>query len=90
MRKVIHRIDAPLVSVTEMVFPADSVQHGVTHIDIGTCHINFCTQNHGTVFKLSVSHALEQVKVFLYTAVTVGGVFSRLRQVAAVLFPFFK
>ena len=70
VRKVVHRIDAPLVARVRMRCVADAVDDRVAHIDVGRCHINLCSKHLFAVGKLAVLHTLEEVEVFFNTAVS--------------------
>ena len=50
---------------------ADTIQYRVTHIKIAGSQIDFCTQRHGAVFKLSLFHTCKQVQTFFNRSVTV-------------------
>ena len=78
MRKVIHRIDAPLVALPVMVHIADAVNDRVAHIEVAGGQVDFCAQRAAALGELAVFHALEQVQVFLYGTIAVRALFSRL------------
>ena len=60
--KVIHREDAPLGALTVVLDIADTVEHGVAHIEVAAGKINLCAQRVAPLFKFAVPHALKQVK----------------------------
>ncbi len=83
MRPVIHRINAPGVASPVVRHMQYSIQHWVTHVDIGGGHVDFGSQNPGAVGKFPGSHACEQVEVFLYGAVSVRAFLAGFGQGAA-------
>ena len=85
MSKVVKRINAPLIALSVMVLAADAVDSGVSHIHIGRCHINFCTQSAGTVLKLAVFHSLKKVKVFLNASISIGALLTGLGKSSSIL-----
>ena len=85
VRKVVHRIDAPLVACLMMVLVQDAVQRRIAHVDVGRGHVDLGTQRSGAVLKLAVLHAHKQIEVLLDAAFTIGAVAPRLRERAAVL-----
>ena len=84
MGKVIHRIDAPLVSRLMMGDVRYSVDDGVAHIDIRARHVYLGAKHLFAVCKLALGHAAEQVEIFLDRTVAVWAVFAGLGQGAAV------
>ena len=62
----------------------DAVDGGVAQVDVRGRHVNLRAQDTGTLGKLAVLHAQEEIHVLLGRAVTVRGVFARLGQRAAV------
>src|SRR5262249_4493590 len=53
MRKVVHRVDAPLATSMVVFCMADSVENGVSHPDVGRSHVNFGAQGAGAVRKFA-------------------------------------
>ena len=90
MRKVVHRVYAPLVTRLVVGDVSNTVDNGVTHIDVGGSHINLCTKHAFAVCKFALCHSLEKVKVFLDASVTVGAVFAGLGKRAAVFSDFVR
>ena len=84
MRKVIHRINAPLVALTVMMRTNDTVDGRVTHIDVGRCHIDLSTQGLRAIGELAVLHTLEQVKVFFNGAISPRRFLTGLSQSATI------
>ena len=85
MRVVVKRINAPLVTLSMMVYVYYSVNGGIAHIDIRRCHINFSTKRLCSVFKLAILHSLKEIEVLLNTSVTVRAVFARNSKSSAIL-----
>ena len=84
VRKVVHRVDAPLVARAVMRGVLDAVDGGVAQVDIGGGHVDLRAQHAGALRELAVLHAQEEVHVLLGRAVAVGRVFARLLERAAV------
>ena len=85
---VVHRIDAPLIAGAVMGGPADAVDRGVAHIEVGRCHINLGPQHMGAVGKLSGAHPAEQVQVFRRRALAVRAFPAGFGQGAAIVADF--
>ena len=85
MSKIIHRIDAPLVTCVVMVHPCYSVNNRISHIDIRACHIYLGTEHLASIRELTILHSLEQIKILLYTSVSVWAVLARLGKCSSVL-----
>ena len=71
-----------------MAYVSDSVDNGVSHIDVGGSHINLCTEHSCTVGELTVCHSLEKVEVFFDASVSVGTVLAGLCESTAVFSDF--
>ena len=84
VRKVVHRVNAPLVARSVVVQAVNSVDNRVTHIKVARCKVNLRTQGHLAVLKFTVFHTLKQVKAFFNRAVSVRTLCRRLR-IASVL-----
>ncbi len=84
MRVVVHRVDAPRVAGANVVSAADAVNHRVAQVDIGRGHVDLGAQHHRTIGELTGAHAREQVQIFCHGTVTVGAIFTRLGQRAAI------
>ncbi len=85
MCKVIHRIDAPLISRVVVRHPRHPVDDRVAHIDVRRRHVNLCPEHLLSILILSVLHRLEQRKVLLYRTVPVRTVLSGLCERSPVL-----
>ena len=83
MGKIIHGVDAPLVTLTVMVHMADTVDHRVTHIEVAGGKVDLCTQGILVILKLTGTHTAEQVQAFLHGTVPVRGL-GRGGQIAPV------
>ena len=70
MSKVIHRIDFPLSAGAPVRGLDNSIDYRVAEVHIAVGHVNFSTQHHRSLFKLSIVHAHEKVDVFLNRAIT--------------------
>ena len=82
---VVHRIDTPFVTRVLMGKMRHTVQDRVTHVDIGRCHVDFGPQRLLAVGISAFLHLLKQPQVLLDTPLSVGIVFARFGQCAAVL-----
>ena len=85
MRKIVHGIYAPLIARLMVAYVLYTVYGGVTHIEVGACHIYLCAERMGTVLKLTVFHSLEKVEILLNAALSPRAVFAGFGQRAAVL-----
>jgi hypothetical protein len=66
----------------------DAIHHGITHIQVGRCHIDFCPEHTRAVLEFTCTHMLEQVQIFLHGPVAKGTVLSRPGQGAPVFTDF--
>ena len=85
MCEVIHRIDAPLVAGILVGHMCHTIDNGITHVDIGRCHINAGTQYLGAVLVLSGLHILEQCQILFYASCAAGILLTGLGQASSVL-----
>ena len=86
VRKVVHRVDAPLVALTVMLDMLDAVDSRVAHVHVRAGKVDLGAQRFFAVGKLTGAHTAEQVEVFLGRAVAVGaGAAGLAGVVAAVL-----
>ena len=72
VRKVVERVDAPLVTLTVMVHMADAVDDGSAHIEVAGCQIDLGTERILVVLEFAGAHTGEQIQTFLNGTVTVG------------------
>ena len=75
--KVIHRVDAPLVTGLMMMDETHPVQHGITQHHKGRCHVDFSPQTGGAFRKLTIAHAGKQAQVFFNRPIPVGAAATR-------------
>ncbi len=78
MRKVVHRVDAPLVALAVMVAVVDAVDDGVAHIEVAGGGVDLGAQRHGAVRELAGAHAPEEVEALLQRPVAVGAARGRV------------
>src|SRR5260370_36374267 len=76
MRKVIHRVDAPLAASMMMLSMANAIKHRVAHPDVWRGHVDFGAQSPSPVGELCLLHASEQVQVLFQAPVAKGAVFA--------------
>ena len=84
MGKVVHGINAPLVSSVVMAHTGHTVDHRVSHIDVGGRHIDLGAEHLFPVLIHAVLHFLEELQVLLHRSVPVGAVFSRSVEISPV------
>ena len=63
---------------------ANTVDHRITHHDIGMRHINFETQNMFTILELAIAHFAKEGQIFFRATLTIGTIFSSLSKVATI------
>ena len=85
MGVIVSRVDAPLVTGLVMNDMPNAIQHRVTHIDIGRCHVNPGAQRITAIGELPGLHPREQVEIFLDRTIPVRAVGARLGQATAIL-----
>ena len=88
MSKVIHWVNAPLITSTMMGSMSYTVNNRVTHVDVAGSHINLSTKHLFTISKFAILHTLEKIKVFFYTAVSVWAFLAWLSKSATILADF--
>ena len=81
--EVVHRVDAPLVTLTVVMQMTDPVNNRITHIKITGGQIDLCSERVAVVLKLAVSHTCKQIQTLFDRAVTVRRN-SRSSQIATV------
>ena len=85
MGKVIHGINAPLISRIVMLHMSHTVNNGSSHVDIG---LKPCRSWHGAPFHRPCTfllHLLKKAQVFFNGTVSVGAFLTGIVKVAAVL-----
>ena len=90
MSKVIHRVDAPLVTCIVMRSMGDTIDDRVSHIDVRRCHIYLGTEHLLTVSILACLHLFKQGQVFLNSSVSVRAFLARLLECSSVLPDFLR
>ena len=88
MRKIVHRVNTPLVARSVMMSVHDTVNNRVAHIKVWRRHIYFCPQNLCACFKLAVCHTSEKVEIFFNASVAIRRIFARLGERTPVFFDF--
>ena len=83
--EVVHRVDAPLVALTVMLGVLNTVDGRVTHVHVGACEVDLCTQGLLALLELTSTHPAEQVEVLLGRAVTPRRWTGRLAGVVAAV-----
>ncbi len=83
MRKVIHRIYAPLVARAVVSSSQHSVYDGIAHVDIGTCHIDLRAQHLGAVGILALFHLFKKSEILFNASISPRTFFARLGQRAS-------
>ena len=78
VRKIIHRVYAPLVAGAVVVRMLNAVKHWIAHEHIGMRHINFRSQRFTAIRENPCFHFLKKLQVFFCTAIAVGAVFAGL------------
>ncbi len=63
----------------------DPIQGGIAHQHIGRRHVDFGPQHMFAFIIFTGPHAFKQIQIFFNGALTIGAVFARLRQGAAIL-----
>ena len=84
MCKIIHRIDAPLVTRIMVCHMCHTIQDRITHIDIRGCHIDMGTQYLCAILVHAVFHIFKQLQIFFNASVTVWIFLTRLCQCSSV------
>jgi len=90
MGVVIHGVNTPRIACSMVMDIHDSVNNRITHIKIGRCHINLCTQDMAAFCKISVFHFFEKFEVFFYGTIAIRAFFSRLCESATIFTHFFR
>ena len=85
MCEVIHRIDAPLVAGILVRHMCHTVDNGISHVDIGRCHIDAGTQYLGAVLVSAGLHALEQCQILFNASCTAGILLTGLGEASSIL-----
>ena len=70
MRKIVHRVDAPLIALAVVFSILDAVDGRVAHVHVGAGQVDLGTQSLFTLLELTGTHPAEQVQILLRGAVT--------------------
>ena len=81
---VVHWVDRPLIASLVMFDMANAINHRVTHVDIGRCHVDPGTQTMGAIRKFTCTHARKQIHILFHTAAAVRTLLARTREIAAI------
>ena len=85
VRKVVHRVNTPCISRMLMGQMRHTVNDRISHIDIGRCHIDLCTERSFSIGKAAVLHLFKQFQIFFYAAVSAGIILTGLCQSTTIL-----
>src|SRR5690606_39674094 len=64
--KVVHWVNAPLVTRPVMVRMFDAIHDGITHVHVGVRHVYFGAEYFFSVAILTRAHCCKKFEVFLY------------------------
>ena len=78
VREVVSRINAPLVAGAVMRRMKNPIHYGISHVEVGRCHVDFCPEGSGAVGKFSRLHAFEQVEILFNGSFSVGTILTGL------------
>ena len=84
MSKIIHGVNAPFIACIVMCDMCYTIDNGISHVDVGRCHIDLGAEYPFSVCTFTIFHALKKLQVLLYASVTVGTVFAGLFQRSAI------
>ena len=90
MSKVIHGINAPLVSRIMVGHMGHTVNNRISHIDIRRSHIDLGSEHMAAVREFPVFHFFKQFQILFYTSVPVGTFLSRLSKSSSVFPDLFR
>ena len=82
---VVHGVDAPGITRTVVVGPADAVHERIPQVHVAAVHVDLGPQHPGAVGELAGPHAAEEVQALLGRAVPEGAGAARHMEVAPVL-----
>ena len=88
VRKVVHRVDAPLVAGLMVFRKLNAVQHRIAHHDERRRHVDFGTQARFAFFEATGTHFFKQRKVLFHAAIAERAVFARRGQRTAIFTDF--
>ena len=84
VRKVVRRIDLPLVAGLVMVRVPDAIHRRVAQIHVRRGHVDLRAQHAGPFRQLAATHLLEQRQVLFDRTIAIRAVPARLCQRAAI------
>src|SRR5678815_1134737 len=84
MREVVHRVDAPAVARAMMARVPDTIEHGVTHVQIRRGHVDLGAHYVRAVRELAGTHARKEVEALGHRSIAEGAVAPRLGERAAM------
>ena len=90
MSKVIHRVDAPLVTGIVMRRMSYTIDNRIPHIDVRGRHIDFGTENLFPVGILALLHCLEKLKILLSASAPVRAFPAGFFKSSSVFFDFLR
>ena len=88
MGKVVHGINAPLITLAMMMHMANSVNNGIAHIEVAGSEINLGAQSHGVIGELTGPHPGNQIQALLHGAIAIGR-FCRSIRITTILLELF-
>jgi len=83
--KIVHRVDAPLISSIMMSQMSHTIDNRISHIHVRGSHVNLCTKYLLSVCILAVFHLLKQLQIFLYASVAIWALLTWFSQGSSVL-----
>ena len=78
MGKIVHRINAPLISGVVMVHVGNAVNDRVAHVHVAAGHVDLGAEHFLAILELSVFHPLKQIKILFHGTVPVRTLLARL------------
>ena len=88
--EIIHRVDAPLVSCPWMLCVFYSIEGRVSHIDVGGCHIDLCSESVLSLREFTVLHSQKEIHVLFDGSIPIRGILSRLCKCSSVFLHLFR
>ena len=88
--KIVHRVNAPLVTSTMVMHVFNAVHGRVTHVHIWRSHVDFGSQSVFSVRKVTGLHAFKEVQVLLDATVAIRTLFADTVPSTSVFLGFFR
>ena len=85
VRKVVHRVNAPIIAGAVMLGVQNAIHHRIAHIQIRRRHIDLCAKSARAVREIAAPHALQQIQIFFHRPVAIRALLTRFGQRAAIL-----